>query len=241
LLWPDLEPANAARNMRVTLTHLRRLLEPDRTGGDASFHLRTDGDTIRLVRSDALAVDLWTMNRLDRAARDARLRGDIDRAVTLLEEAVGLWVGEPLPDLRDLCDPLGLAAIERTRAMHVAHLLELGELHLVADDAVAALTVAERALAVEPFDARGHRLILAAAIRGRHPVRIAAARRTVCLALRELGASPDPSTAILLRRAAALTNGHGQRLRAVPPAGATARTYSTGTAGTIGVAATGTR
>ena len=40
LLWPGLDPAKAARNMRVTLTHLRRLLEPDRSGGDASYHLR---------------------------------------------------------------------------------------------------------------------------------------------------------------------------------------------------------
>src|SRR6202035_5439461 len=29
LLWPGLDPAKVARNLRVTLTHLRRLLEPD--------------------------------------------------------------------------------------------------------------------------------------------------------------------------------------------------------------------
>lgn len=224
LLWPDIEPVKAARNMRVTLTHLRRLLEPDRAGGDASFHLRTDGDTLRLVRSEALTVDLWTLEHLDRSARDARARGDIDRAATFLGEAIGLWRGEPLPDLGDLGDPMGLAAIDRLRATHVAQLLELGELRLVADDAAGALNLGDRALALEPFDARGHRLVLAAAIRGRHPMKIAATRRRVCGALRELGANPDPATVILLRRAAALTGAPG---RQGPPNQRTAGTNNT--------------
>src|SRR5207253_1707696 len=133
LLWPGLAPAKAARNMRVTLTHLRRLLEPDRSGGDASYHLRTDGDTIRLLESEFLSVDLWTLDRLDKRAVQAR---------------------------------------------------------------------AERALSLEPFDARGHRVALAAALRGRRPAQIAAARRRVGSALRQLGVPPDPPTEILLRQAA---------------------------------------
>jgi len=63
----------------VTLTHLRRLLEPDRSGGDASYHLRTDGDTIRLLASEFLSVDLWTLDILDKRAVQARADDDIDR------------------------------------------------------------------------------------------------------------------------------------------------------------------
>jgi len=202
LLWPGLDPAKAARNMRVTLTHLRRLLEPDRSGGDASYHLRTDGDTIRLLPSEFLSVDLWTLDVLDKRAVQARADGDIDRAAALLADAVALWRGDPLPDLHHLRSPDVAAEAGQVRPRHVGHLLTLGELRLVAGDAAASFALAERALSLEPFDARGHCVALAAALRGRRPAQIATAHRRVCSALRQLGVPPDPPTAILLRQAA---------------------------------------
>jgi LuxR family transcriptional regulator, maltose regulon positive regulatory protein len=204
LLWPGQDPAKAARNMRVTLTHLRRLLEPERSGGDASYHLRCDGDTIRLLPSAFLSVDLWTLDSLDKRAVQARADGDIDRTAALLADAVALWRGDPLPDLNYVRSPDIAVEIDQVRIRHVGHLLALGELRLVADDAAASFALAERALALEPFDARGHRVALAAAIRGRRPAQVAAARRLVCSALKQLGVSPDPPTAILLRQAARL-------------------------------------
>jgi DNA-binding SARP family transcriptional activator len=200
LLWPGLDPAKAARNMRVTLTHLRRLLEPDRSGGDASYHLRTEGDMIRLLPSESLSVDLWTFDLLDTRAAQARADGDTDHAAELLAEAVTLWRGDPLPDLRDLRDPTVATEIDRLRARHVRDLLALGELRLVADNATEAFTLAQRALLLEPFESRGHRLALAAALRSRDPAQITATRHTVLTALRQLGAPPDPATAILLRQ-----------------------------------------
>jgi DNA-binding SARP family transcriptional activator len=202
LLWPELDPAKAATNMRVTLTHLRRLLEPDRSVGEASYHLRTDGDRIRLLPSEFLSVDLWTLNTLDERAGQARADGDIDRTAALLADAVALWRGEPLPDLQYVCSPDIEVEADQIRARHVGHLLALGELRLVADDAAASFALAERALSLEPFDARGQRVALAAALRGRCPGQIAAAHRRVCSALRQLGVPPDPPTAILLRQAA---------------------------------------
>jgi DNA-binding SARP family transcriptional activator len=202
LLWPGLDPAKAARNMRVTLTHLRRLLEPDRSGGDASYHLRSDGDTIRLLPSAFLSVDLWTLDSLDKRAVQARADGDIDRTAALLADAVALWRGEPLPDLHHVCSTDIEVEVDQVRSRHVGHLLALAELRLVADDAAGSFALADRALALEPFDARGHRVALAAALRGRRPAQIAAAHRRVCSALRQLDVPPDPPTAILLRQAA---------------------------------------
>jgi DNA-binding SARP family transcriptional activator len=202
LLWPDLDPEKAATNMRVTLTHLRRLLEPGRSGGEASYHLRTDGDTIRLLKSEFLSVDLWNLDILDRRAAQARADGDIDRAAALLADAVALWRGDPLPDLDRMRSPDLDIEADQVRARHVGRLLALSELRLVADDAAASFALAERALSLEPFDARGHRVALAAALRGRCPGQIAAARRRVCSALRQLGVPPDPPTAILLSQAA---------------------------------------
>ena len=147
-------------------------------------------------------MDLWTLDSLDKRAVQARADGDIDRTVALLADAVALWRGDPLPDLNYVRSPDIAVEIDQVRIRHVGHLLALGELRLVADDAAASFALAERALALEPFDARGHRVALAAAIEG--GAQVAAARRWVCSALKQLGVSPDPPTAILLRQAARL-------------------------------------
>ncbi|MGM1065607.1 BTAD domain-containing putative transcriptional regulator, partial [Saccharothrix sp. Mg75] len=188
LLWPDLDAAGAARNLRVTLTHLRHLLEPDRSGGEASFHLRTGGDTVRLVRSDRLDVDLWTFEALDGEVREARAAGDLERAADLLGRAVALWRGDPLPDLADVVDAEPVVEAERLRARHVRNLLGLGELALVAGEAAEAAPLAERALALDPFAPRAHRLLLAAALKSRDPAQVAAARTKVLAVLGELDA-----------------------------------------------------
>ncbi|MCR3751078.1 BTAD domain-containing putative transcriptional regulator [Lentzea californiensis] len=179
LLWPGLDPSSAARNLRVTMTHLRRLLEPGRAGGEASYHLRSDSETIRLVRSDRLTVDLWSFQELNST------------------EAVALWRGEPLPDLIDLCE----SEIAQITARHVHNLLALGELRLVTGDPAEACDLAERALALEPFAPRGHRLALAAALRARNPQRTSKTRARVLDSLRQLGVGPDAATEILLRQA----------------------------------------
>jgi LuxR family transcriptional regulator, maltose regulon positive regulatory protein len=215
LLWPDLSPAGAARNLRVTLTHLRRLLEPDRSGGDASFHLRADGDTIRLVRSAWLSADLWSFDLLDGEVRQATAEGDIERAKELLGAAVALWRSDPLPDLLALVDSNLRIEIDRIRAHYVRNLLDLGELRLVSGETAGAAHLADRALAVEPFDARGHRLAIAAALKSRDPARIAAARRDVLAALDQLGAPPDAATELLLSQTLPPTSGRGQRVTSI--------------------------
>ncbi|MFJ8959469.1 hypothetical protein ACIRG5_08750 [Lentzea sp. NPDC102401] len=183
LLWPDLDPASAARNLRVTMTHLRRLLEPGRTGGEASYFLRSDSESLRLVRSDRLTVDLWSFHELSDTARPG--------------EAAALWRGEPLPDLTDLCE----AEIAQIRERHVGNLLALGELRLVTGDPAQARHLADQALELEPFEPRGHRLALAAALRARNPQRTEEVRARVLDSLRQLGVRPDPATEILLRQA----------------------------------------
>lgn len=180
LLWPGLDPAGAARNLRVTMTHLRRLLEPGRAGGEASYCLRSDGDSIRLVRGGLLTADLWAF---EEAGDD-------------LDAAVALWRGDPLPDLAEVCEP----EIARIRQRYVRTLLALGELRLVTGDPAEAHHLADRALELEPFEPRGHRLALAAALRARNPQRTVETRARVLDSLRQLGVRPDPATEILLRQ-----------------------------------------
>ncbi|CCH33041.1 BTAD domain-containing putative transcriptional regulator [Actinosynnema sp. NPDC047251] len=215
ILWPDLAPADAARNLRVTLTHLRRLLEPDRARGDASYHLRTERDTIRLVRSTWLDVDLWAADLLDTRVPAARTSGDLDQAKDLLTATIALWRGNPLPDLAGLADPDLHVDTDRLRAHHVGHLLTLGELALVSGETTRPAHLADRALSLDPYTPRAHRLTLAAAIRTRDPIRICATREQVLAILARLGAPPDPATELLLRRTLPPTVGREQRGSAV--------------------------
>ncbi|HEY7483507.1 MAG TPA: BTAD domain-containing putative transcriptional regulator [Streptosporangiaceae bacterium] len=207
LLWPDHHVERARHNLRVTLTHLRRLLESDRAPGEASYHLRVDGEVVRLFSSAAMWVDLWEFRRLTAEAAAATRAGDAHRMGEMLAAAVDLWRGEPLPDLRrvpGLQTEIGALSIR-----HVEAMLTLGELRLVEGAAAEAHGCAERALALHAYDERAHRLAVAAALQRRDHALIDSAVAAAREALRNLGARPDPATQALLRQAA--TSGLGAR------------------------------
>ena len=124
LLWPDRDARIGARNLRVTLTYLRQLLEPERPTGEASFHLRADTTTISLHRSEYLIVDLWELQRLVGEAAASRARGDTDRTVSLLSAATSWWRGEPLSDLRSVAGEAH--EIEHARLLHLGAIAGLG-------------------------------------------------------------------------------------------------------------------
>jgi DNA-binding SARP family transcriptional activator len=198
LLWPDRDAASGARNLRVTLTYLRHFLEPERPAGEASFHLRADANSITLQRSDQLVVDLWELWRLRSDAERSRDRGDIDRTIAALDAATGWWRGEPLTDLAFV---LGQEhEVERVRLVQLDSLLELGELRLVRGQAPSALVDAERALLLDPYSERAHRLAIAAAIRLHDHERSERVTERALAMLDELGVEPEPATQILLRQ-----------------------------------------
>jgi DNA-binding SARP family transcriptional activator len=201
LLWPDLSAADAARNLRVTLTHLRRWLEPARERGEQGYHLRADAEHLRLVPSDRLTVDLWDLHHHLRAATAASTAGDVVEHVAHLEQVVALWRGDPLRDLERV--PELAAEAQHLQLRLVDSTLTLGELRLAQGDGLAASTCAERALAADPYDERAFRLLIAARLsRGDRSGTADAVRRTLA-ALDDLGVEPDGRTAILLRQAGA--------------------------------------
>ncbi len=196
LLWPDFEMPDAQRNLRVTLTHLRRALDPDRARGQAGYNLRIVGETVSLFDSAALQVDLWEFERLMDDADSALARSDTCRQATLLDHAVRLWRGPALDDLRSIADLEPM--LQRIRLRYAEALHRLGELRLVEGRWQDAQDCAARSLAEAPFDERAHRLALAAALQRGEPTAIRAAAGKVVAALRELGVPPEPTTRILL-------------------------------------------
>ena len=217
LLWPDHDPADAARNLRVLLARLRTALDPHdppRPGARAGAALRTDGEVILLAGPPRVDADVWELTRVTALARRAHEAGDASEQAAHLVRVAELWRGEPLTDLDVLVD---LAPdVEHVRMSLVDAVLKLGELRLACGRAADAVRCGERAKAAAPYDERAHRLLLAAALQRRDPTGVTTVVDQVETALSEVGADPEPPTAMLLRQArqlaryAPMTSGRGR-------------------------------
>ena len=199
LMWPDLDAVAAGRNLRVTLSRLRAVLEPERATGGSCAPLRIDGESVTLAPPPCVDVDLWQFRR-DVATADVAARNDDTAGViAALEQALAKWRGDPFPDLEGTGEIAG--AIEEVRRVLDDTALRLGELLLVAgrfDDAVA---WAERVIAASPFQERAHRLAIAAQLQRRDHRAVDDAAAAARAMLDALGVEPEPGTRMLLRQA----------------------------------------
>ncbi len=196
-LWPDLETSAALRNLRVTLSYLLAVLEPERSEGAPSFFVRADGPTLRLATEGWLQVDAWTFeDLLDRAA-EAERHGEPSAALDLYRRALRLYRGPYLADAG--YEEWALPHRDRLAARFVTAAVRAGELTLAGGDPDESLRLAGRALESEPWSEGAHRLSVAAHLaRGDR----AAAHRAMetCLAqLDDLGVRPTEDTEIVLR------------------------------------------
>ena len=74
-LWPDLDEAAAGRNLRVTLSYLHSLLEPERDQLDPPYFVRSTGAVLQLVVDDALEVDVLRFEQYAGRGGPARAPG----------------------------------------------------------------------------------------------------------------------------------------------------------------------
>ena len=207
LMWPDLDAVAAGRNLRVTLSRLRTVLEPGRATGSSCAPLRIDGELVALAPPPCVDVDLWQFRR-DVDAADAAARNDDPAAVVAaLEQAAARWRGDPFPDLDATGDVA--SGIEEVRRSVADIALRLGELLLVAgrfDDAAA---WAERVKRASPYQERAHRLAIAAQLQRRDRDAVVDAVGAAQAMLDSLGVEPEPGTRMLLRQAEDHAKRHG--------------------------------
>jgi ATP/maltotriose-dependent transcriptional regulator MalT/DNA-binding SARP family transcriptional activator len=199
LLWPDLEPTAATQNLRVTLSRLRRLLEPARPPGDSTSRIRSDSSSIELIGPPLVDTDLWQFQGYLAEADHAQQVGDAGEEVESLARAVDLWRGEPLVDLAPFDELRG--EVEYVRRSLVDGCLRLGELLLVAGRFDESLRCAERSRSASPYSERAHRLAIACHLQRHDHAGLDAAVRSTEAMLADLGVQPDDSTKMVLRRA----------------------------------------
>lgn len=212
-MWPDHEPVAAARNLRVTLTYLGQLLQPDRSAGPSSAPLLRTRHRIELVESPQLTTDVWIVERLLDQAVQAERQHAPSVALTCYREALGHYAGNLLAEASG--PEWLLAHRERLQRRVAAVAVRAGEL-LLADGAVGeALRLAEQALTTDPWSEPAYQLLVS--------VHLTAGNRTAArLALQDchrmlaaLDTVPDARTRMLARGAAARPAQENLRLTGV--------------------------
>ena len=114
-LWGEEPPRSVIGIVHTYVSRLRSVLGSARDL-DGEFLVR-DGIGYRLILADG-QLDLMLFRSLVQSARAARAAGNIEQACGDLEQALGLWRGEPLADIAVLQDHPAVIALaeERTAA-----------------------------------------------------------------------------------------------------------------------------
>jgi DNA-binding SARP family transcriptional activator len=196
-LWPDLPVDRAMQNLRVNLSHLQRVLQPDRGPDDEPWFVRADAEHVE-VAVDGVDLDV---DRFERACREARGADEAAhglRAITGYREAADLFRGDYLADWPDAewAEPERV----RLRTLATASICRLGELLLARGEPEEATAWATRVVAMEPLLERGHRLFIRGLDgQGNRPASRQAASEVIELLAGE-GLQPEVETVRLLDR-----------------------------------------
>ena len=181
LLWHDRSEEQARKSLRQALVSLRRVLNLER-------------DIVPSDRGEQISLaleHLWVdAVEFERAATSR----NFGRAADMYRGSLLEGFAEPAGGFGDWLE------IERTRFADLAFgvLADLAEQHLQAKDWEAALSVAQRAVAVQPLRESGHRLVMRALNgTGRRNEALQQFQRLSVLLHQELDVRPDPETGAL--------------------------------------------
>ncbi|MGW4242233.1 AfsR/SARP family transcriptional regulator [Nocardia sp. NPDC004722] len=186
-VWGDTPPRAPMNALHTQVSRLRSALP------DGALEIGPAGYRLALAPEQ---VDLTLAQQLEKQARQAHTTGDDRTCLTLLAAARSLWRGEPAADL-----PPGPVA-EELATLAAVRLRALDALELAAREAIgdlpAAIELAERAAAADPFDEPAHGTLmrlLAATGRTNEALDVFATLRTRLVD--QLGADPGPTLVAL--------------------------------------------
>ncbi|MEX5721878.1 BTAD domain-containing putative transcriptional regulator, partial [Geodermatophilus maliterrae] len=188
-LWGDEPPPTVTGTLQAYVSHLRRVLEPERGPRQAARVLLTRAPGY-LVQVEAADLDSLRFAALVEDGDRALGAGDPARAVSVLDRALDLWRGEPLPELGD-----GPGAAERLRLaeLHVHARERRAEALTAVGRADAAVPELQRLVAEHPLRERlWARLVTALYAADRQADALDALRRCTALLRDELGIDPGP-------------------------------------------------
>jgi YVTN family beta-propeller protein len=198
-LWPDQQPASAAKIVQVHVSRLRKALDG---AGEGILLTRGRG---YLLRVEPGQRDVDRFQRLLDAGREALAAGDPNGAAETLRDALALWRGPPLAEFT--YDSFAQQEITRLEELHLAALEERIEADLARGRHNDVVPELERLVRQHPMRERLRSQLMLALYRAGRQVEALDVyrdgRRTLA---EELGLEPSPTLQELER--AILTHDH---------------------------------
>jgi DNA-binding SARP family transcriptional activator len=183
-LWGEVGSEDGAKALSVAVSRLRKLLEPERSRGEAARTLltRPPGYVLRL------GEDELDLHRFERLVADSRT-ADPATVAALLSDALALWRGPPLADLAyESFAQAEIARLEESRLAALEHRID-ADLALGRHDQVVAEL--EGLTAAHPLRERLHgQLMLALYRSGRQAEALESYRTARTVLVEELGIEP---------------------------------------------------
>jgi hypothetical protein len=150
----------ATNNLRVALSQLLGVLEPDRPGRAASFFVRPHADGLRLHRGEHIGADIWRFDDAWKRAVELDRQGRSSEALTHMRAAVAVWRGDPDAWAQA---PWAAAEVEERRGGLVALACRAGDLLLAGGESEEARLMGEAAIRHDPWSSRAVHVVAAAA------------------------------------------------------------------------------
>ncbi|MGY1747080.1 BTAD domain-containing putative transcriptional regulator [Blastococcus sp. SYSU D00695] len=189
-LWGDDPPPTVTGTLQAYVSHLRRVLEPDRGPRQPPTVLLTRPPGYLLQVGPEQLDSLRFAQLLEEGDR-AVGAGDAERGAALLDEALGLWRGEPLAELGD--QPAAATDRLRLTELYVRARERRCDALLAAGRPDAAVPDLQRLVAEHPLRERlWARLVTALYAADRQADALDALRRCAELLRDELGIDPGP-------------------------------------------------
>ena len=189
-LWGETLPEHPANALQSVVSRLRRVL------GEEAIPWRAEGYELRLA--DADAVDAHRFERVAAEGRDALARGDSADASRLLADALGLWRGPALQDMR--YEPFAAAEAERLEELRLTCLGERIEADLALGRHAELVAELQALVGEHPLsESLRAQLMLALYRGGRQADALAAYQDARRVLADELGLDPSPELQALER------------------------------------------
>ena len=188
-LWPDADPVVAQRNFKITLNTLYQVLEQERDPGAESAFIVREGSTYSLRPGADIRLDV---DQFVDAVKGSR--NDLE----LLEQAVGLYKGEYLPET--LYETWAAEERERVQSMFLESADRLAEIYIERNRLAEAVNVCQHLLAIDNCWERAYRhLMLAYSGLGDHGQVGRVYQRCAQTLKKELDVAPAPETQSLYK------------------------------------------
>lgn len=188
-LWGDSAPPSAAKVLQSHISHLRHVLPPGAIATVGSGYL---------LQLDHGAVDASRFERSLQEAAEQRDAGDLAEAVGTLVDGLGLWRGDPCPELTE--HSWASAAVVRLEEFRRQAEDDLSDLRLALGEHDRLVGDLEAGVASEPLrERRWAQLMLALYRAGRQADALRAYARLRANLAEQLGISPSAELVALER------------------------------------------